>query len=158
MLKEFQEMEQLDICDVLRTISDDKALAIFNTIALSAGSAPIAISRLKLTRKQYYSRMSAMIDAGILTRRSGRYFLTSLGKIVYETQMLIGRAQQITWKLKAIDAIESSSNNTLSPEERDGFISNLIADNELKGILLGRNKENSQELIALQQIASLTKY
>jgi hypothetical protein len=30
-----QEMEQLDICDVLRTISDDKALAIFNTIALS---------------------------------------------------------------------------------------------------------------------------
>jgi hypothetical protein len=47
-------LAQLDICDVLRAISDDKALAIFNIIALSAGSAnTIAISRLKLTRKQY---------------------------------------------------------------------------------------------------------
>jgi hypothetical protein len=145
-------VEQLDICYVLRAISDDKALAIFNTIALSADSAPIAISRLKLTRKQYYSRMSAMLDAGIITRRSGRYFLTSFGKVVYEAQMLLGRAQQSYWKLKAVDAIESSS-NTLTLEERDRLISSLIVDNELKGILLSGNKskENNQELIALQQ-------
>jgi hypothetical protein len=123
MLKEFQEMEQLDVCHVLRAISDDKALAIFNTIALSVDSAPIAISRLNLTRKQYYSRMSAMIDAGIITRRSGRYFLTSFGKVVYEAQTLIGRAQQSYWKLKAVDTIESSSNNALTPEDRDRLIS-----------------------------------
>jgi hypothetical protein len=145
-------MEQLDICHVLRAISDDKALAIFNTIALSADSAAIAISRLKLTRKQYYSRMSIMVDANLITRRNGRYFLTSFGKIVYEAQMLIGRAQQNYWKLKAVDTIESSSNNTLSLEERDRLISSLIVDNELKEILLGVNKrkENNQELIALQ--------
>ena len=123
MLKEFQEMEQLDVCHVLRAISDDKALAIFNTIALSVDSAPIAISRLNLTRKQYYSRMSAMIDAGIIARRSGRYYLTSFGKVVYEAQTLIGRAQQSYWKLKAVDTIESSSNNALTPEDRDRLIS-----------------------------------
>lgn len=116
-------MAQLDICDVLRAISDDKALAIFNTIALSVDSAPIAISRLNLTRKQYYSRMSAMIDAGIIARRSGRYYLTSFGKVVYEAQTLIGRAQQSYWKLKAVDTIESSSNNALTPEDRDRLIS-----------------------------------
>ena len=141
-------MEQLDICHVLRAISDDKALAIFNTIALSAGSTPIAISRLKLTRKQYYSRMSAMIDAGIITRRSGKYYLTSFGKIVYKTQMLIGRAHQINWKLKALDAIESSSNTKLSSV----LVNSLIEDNDLKEILLSGNKniENNQELIVLQ--------
>jgi hypothetical protein len=149
-------MEQLDICHLLRAISDDKALAIFNTIALSADSTPIAISKLKLTRKQYYSRMSAMIDAGIITRRSGRYFLTSFGKVVYEAQMLIGKAQQSYWKLKAVDTIQSSS-NTSTLEERDRLISSLIVDNELKGILLSRNKskENNQELITLQQTLHL---
>jgi hypothetical protein len=148
-------MEQLDICHLLRAISDDKALAIFNTIALSADSTPIAISKLKLTRKQYYSRMSAMIDAGIITR-SGRYFLTSFGKVVYEAQMLIGKAQQSYWKLKAVDTIQSSS-NTSTLEERDRLISSLIVDNELKGILLSRNKskENNQELITLQQTLHL---
>jgi hypothetical protein len=73
--------------------------------------------------------------------------------VVYETQMLIGRVQQSYWKLKAVDAIESSSSNTLTPEERVRLISSLIMDNELKEILLGRNKckENNQELITLQQ-------
>jgi hypothetical protein len=52
----------------MRAISDDKALAIFNTIALTTHSTPIAISRLKLTRKQYYSRMNELIDAGIIAR------------------------------------------------------------------------------------------
>jgi hypothetical protein len=146
-------LAQIDICNVLRAISEDKALAIFNTIALSVGNAPIAVSRLKLTRKQYYSRMSNMINANLITRRSGRYFLTSFGKVVYETQMLIGRAQQSYWKLKAVDTIESSCSNTLTPEERVRLISSLIMDNELKEILLGRNKckENNQELITLQQ-------
>jgi hypothetical protein len=155
MLKEFQEMEQLNICDVLRAISDNKALTIFNIIALSTG--PIAISRLKLTRKQYYSRMSALIDAGIITRKSGRYLLTSFGKVVYEAQMLIERAQQNYWNLKAVDAIVSSSNNTLSPEERDRFISSLVENDELKGILLSGNKnlENKQEAIPLQQTSYL---
>ena len=137
------------MCDILRSISDDKALTIFNTIALSNGS---AISRLKLTRKQYYSRMSAMIDAGIITRRSERYFLTSFGKIVYEAQILIGRAQQSYWKLKAVDAIESS-NDALATEDRNNFINSLIMDSDLKQILLSDNeiKDNSRKLIALQQ-------
>jgi hypothetical protein len=146
-------MAQLNIYDVLRAISDDKALAIFNTVALAADSGgSILLRGLKMTRKQYYSRMSAMIDASLITRRSGSYFLTSFGKVVYEAQMLIGRAQQSYWKFKAVDTIESSSNNTLTPEERDRLISSLIVDDGLKGILLGRNrsKENNQELIALQ--------
>ena len=145
-------MTQLDICHVLRVISDDKVLTLFNTIAVATDGATIAISSLKLTRKQYYSRMSSMIDANLITRRGGRYYLTSFGKVVYEAQMLIGRAQQNYWRLKAIDTIESS-NDALTPELRDNFIDSLIADNDLKRIL--QNSNESKELVALQQTSSL---
>jgi hypothetical protein len=132
-------------------ISDDKALTLFNTIAIATDGATIAISRLKLTKKQYYSRMSAMIDANLITRRRGRYYLTSFGKVVYEAQMLIGRAQQDYWRLKAIDTIESS-NDALTSEQRDKFIDSLIADNALKRIL--QNSNESKELVTLQQTSS----
>ena len=132
-------MAQLDICNVLRVISDDKSLALFNTVALTTDSPTVAISRLKLTRKQYYSRMSAMTTSGLITRRNGRYFLTSVGKVVHEAQMLISRAQQDYWKLRAIDAIEYC-NDALTFEQRDGFINNMIADNDLRKVLLHGNK------------------
>jgi hypothetical protein len=101
---------QLDICKVLRVISDDKSLALFNTVALITDSPTVAISKLKLTRKQYYSRMSAMTTAGLITRRNGR---------------------QDYWKLRAVDAIEYC-NDALTFEQRDGFINNMIADNDLR--------------------------
>jgi len=149
--QKFQRMAHLDICKLLRVLSDDKVITIFNTIAFGNDIATIPASRLELTRKQYYLRTSAMTDAGLITRRSGRYFLTSLGKVVYQAQILIGKAQQDYWKLKAIDSIESS-NNALTLEERDRFINSLIADNDLKEILLSSSKENNdQELIAPQQ-------
>jgi hypothetical protein len=135
-------LAQLDICNVLRVISDDKSLALFNTVALTTDSPTVAISRLKLTRKQYYSRMSAMTTAGLITRRNGRYFLTSVGKVVHEAQMLIGRAQQDYWKLRAIDAIEYCS-DALTFEQRDGFINNIIADNDLRKVLLHGNNSKS---------------
>jgi hypothetical protein len=84
----------INTCDVLRSISDVKSLSLFNIIALAAGSCEIPISRLRLTRKQYYSRLSAMIKAGLIGRDNGKYNLTSFGRIVYQAHILIGKAQQ----------------------------------------------------------------
>jgi hypothetical protein len=138
-------MAQLGICDVLRAISDDKALAIFNTVALAADSGGnILLSRLKLTKKQYYSRVFALINANLVARKNGKYILTSFGKAVYEVHTLIGKAQQNYWKLKAVDAMESST-KALAPEERERFINSLIEDNDLKQILLSSNK--NKELV-----------
>lgn len=86
--------------------------------------------------------MSAMTTAGLITRRNGRYFLTSVGKVVHEAQMLISRAQQDYWKLRAVDAIEYC-NDALTFEQRDGFINNMIADNDLRKVLLHGNKSKS---------------
>jgi hypothetical protein len=124
-------------------------LTLFNTIALVSGSAPIAISRLKLTRKQYYSKLSALTNADLITRKNGKYFLTSFGKVVYEAHTLIGRAQQNYWKLKAVDAIQTSNE---APEERCLLINNLTEDNDLKQILLSSN-ENEELLVQHQPLA-----
>lgn len=156
--EKFPKMAPMNICDVLRSISDDKGLSLFNIIALAAGSSEIPISRLKLTRKQYYSRMSAMIKTGLIGRANGKYILTSFGKVVYQAHVLMGKAQQNYWKLKAVDAFESSD-IALSSEERDRLIHSLVADDDLKEILqtCSKNKDNDQESVALQQSLNHSK-
>ena len=85
-------------------------------------------------------------------RESGHYFLTSFGKVVYAAQMLIGKARENYWRLKAIDSIESF-NHKLTPEERSKIIDSLILDDNLKEILEKNNngeEEIKQPLIAPQ--------
>ena len=94
------------ISDLIKAISDDKALTIFNTVALNAGKTDLLISTLGLTRKQFYSKMERLMKQGLLVRRNGRYYLTSLGKILYELQSTLGIALNNYWKLKAIDSLQ----------------------------------------------------
>jgi predicted transcriptional regulator len=68
----------------LHAISDEKALSLFKTIAVSKSNTDILMTKLKLTRKQYYSRMKMLVDVGLVKRGSGKYYLTSFGRIAYE--------------------------------------------------------------------------
>jgi hypothetical protein len=150
-------MSSMSVSDILRAISNDKSLVLFNTVALEAGNSDILKTRLEITRKQYYSRMSDLVDTGLIIRKNGKYFLTSFGKVVYEAQMIIGKGIQNYWKLKAIDSIESPPNSPRLPaEEYNRFIDTLVDCNDIKDILLRNNnitatqKEkvyNNQELI-----------
>ena len=70
-------MASLSVTDTLKAISDDKSLVLFNTIALASGDSTILIRRLNLTRKQYYSRIFDLINAGLVRRINGKYFVTS---------------------------------------------------------------------------------
>ncbi len=124
----------VSVSDTLRAISNDKSLVLFNTIALAGGESSILISRLNLTRKQYYSRMSDLTNAGLILRKNGKYFLTSFGRIVYEAPELIGNAVQHLSKLKAIDSIECAE---FPASELSKLINTLITNNELKEILVG---------------------
>jgi len=127
----------LSIVDVVEAISDDKSLMLFNTIAQASGDSDNLKSTLKLTRRQYYSRMSGLLNAGLVIRKSGNYFLSSFGRVVYEAQMLIEKGIQNYWKLKAIDSIETSSVHTQLPiEEYNRFIDTLVDGNDIKDILL----------------------
>ena len=84
-------MGSLCIVDVIKAISDDKSLVLFNTIALASGNADTLKITLKLTRKQYYSRMAGLTSAGLVIRRKGNFFLSSFGRLVYDAQLRIER-------------------------------------------------------------------
>lgn len=128
--------ENVSIEDVLRAISDNKALVLFNTVALSEG-APIQIRKIGLTTRQYYSRLSSLTKTGLVTRRNGKYFLTLLGKIVYEIHMTACKALSYHWKLKAIESIQMSAplGVKLPEEEFSKVIDTLIDDFKVKNMV-----------------------
>jgi hypothetical protein len=132
-------MSSLSVSATLNVICDDKSLALFNTIALACGNTDILIGRLELTRKQYYSRMSELINAGLVRRKNGKHFLTSFGKVVYEAQVLIGKAVQYASKLQAIDSIETPE---FPAAERGKIIDTLIHNSEIKEILIDPQRNN----------------
>ena len=64
------------------------------------------------------------------------FFLTLLGKVVYDTQMTIGKTLTYYWKLKAIESIEMSSDVRLPREELTQLIDALIDNHFIKDILI----------------------
>jgi DNA-binding HxlR family transcriptional regulator len=119
---------------VLKTISDDKSLELFRTISAGMIDSENLKDRTKLTRKQYYSRLSRMSKAGLVRKKSGKYLLTAFGKIVFDAQTTVEGALLNYWKLKAIDSLETS--NELPKEEQKKLIDALLDNQEIKGILV----------------------
>ena len=117
------------VADVLKKISDDKTLTLFNSIAVSNGDRYIPLREMNLTTKQYYSRLSGLMAAGLIRRKNGKYSLTLIGKIVYDAQINIGKALSYYWKLKAIESIEMSPPGARLPKEELIQLINALIDN-----------------------------
>jgi hypothetical protein len=123
--------------DVINAISDARSLELFKAIAQTNSNSETFRKKIKLTRKQYYSRMSRMTRVGLIKRKSGTYFLTSLGKVVYQAEAMIEGALNDYWKLKAIDSLETSINSAgLPDDERKKILDTLIDNRHIKEILL----------------------
>jgi len=135
------------IDSILKKISDDKALILFNHIAVSDGDRYIPLREMNLTTKQYYSRISGLLSVGLIRRDKGKYSLTLLGKVVYDSQMTIGKTLAYYWKLKAIDSIEMSASVTsgLPEGERVQLINALIDNHHIKDILMKTISVSSSE-------------
>ena len=120
---------------ILETIYDLKTSNIFRTIALKQSSTEILISELKLTRKEYYTRISRLTKAGLVKREKGKYLITTFGRVIYsaylDVETRIESAIRDYWKLKAIDLM-----NLSSTEENESIISTLIDNQEIKNVLL----------------------
>jgi hypothetical protein len=119
--------ENVSIEDILGALSDNKALDLFNTIALARES-QIQIQKIGLTTSQYYSRVSRLTKTGLITRKNNRYFLTLLGKIVYEVLMTACKAISYQWKLKAIESVRESHAGIKLPEEEFSKVLDILID------------------------------
>jgi hypothetical protein len=121
---------------ILKKISDDKALTLFNNIALTNNNSHIPLKEMNLSTKQYYSRISGLIAAGLIKKKQGQYCLTALGKVVYDAYTVMGKALSYYWKMKAIESIQSSAGLELAIEDRQLLIESLIDNHQVRDILL----------------------
>jgi CheY-like chemotaxis protein/predicted transcriptional regulator len=121
---------------VLSAIADAKSLFIFQSIAPGFVESDDLLKKANLSRKQYYSRISAIMDAGLVTRKNKKYCLTSLGKIVYGLQTTTQNALNNYWKLKAIDSFGGASER-----EQEQVIESLIGDEDLRELLAKKSSD-----------------
>ena len=137
------------IFDILNALSDRGALSIFKIISVAKNTSITSdslMAKLKLTRKQYYSRTMDLIKAGLIYRMKGKFFLTSLGKVTYHFIIKFEDSINSYWKLKAIDSIQMSyANRYMSKEEFSKIVNDLIDDYEIRDILLSQEQEEEQE-------------
>jgi hypothetical protein len=134
----------LYVADILSYICDERALLIFKAIALSQkNDTGILITKLRLTRKQYYSSMRKLTRSGLVKGTNGKYHLTSFGKVVFSVQEKLETEIEIAikyyWELKAVDSImmkmPTIDDKELPLQQRQTIIDGLIDNQELKSIL-----------------------
>lgn len=132
----------LSTITIFDAIFDKKAADIFKSVASTQLNTEFLITQLKLTRKQYYSRMSRLTNAGLVKRQNGRYLLTEFGKVIYfaraDLETMIEKTLDNYWKLKAIDALEISSK-----EQRNDIVCALIDNPEIRSILMREEPPSS---------------
>ena len=128
---------RITVVDILDAISDARALAVYKTIASEKANSNLLITKMQLTRKQYYSRISKLIKTGLVKRENGRYTLTSLGKVIYDIQITIEIALENFWKLKAIDSLQAAD-STLSREEQTKVLDVLIQNDKIKKVIFAK--------------------
>jgi predicted transcriptional regulator len=124
----------ISIPQILHAISDKQSFELFKVISLSdQGTDTDSLNtRLKLTRKQYYSRLSDLTNTGLVKRRKGKYSLTSFGEVVSSTEKVLEAALDSYWKLKAIDSLQGWQQE----EEWNRIVDTLIDNYQLKEIIL----------------------
>ncbi len=135
---------------ILSAISEKNGSDIFRSIATATANTDMLITKLKLTRKQYYSRMSNLVKLGLVKRKNGRYLLTSFGKVIYSSYQSLERSIDVAldsyWKLKAVDSMEFPST-----EERNKVVSILIDNPDIQNILLTYERNFSPRLLRSQK-------
>jgi hypothetical protein len=135
---------------VLAVLSDTKSFYLLSKIALAEVDSQFLLSETKLSAKAFYSRMSRLLKVGIISRKSGKYSLTSFGKIVCHAQDLITRALNNYWRLCALDSLGMI--DSLPITEYNKISNTLLGDCLIKNVLVRQSGPNTESPICLNAI------
>lgn len=109
--------------EILKMVTNENTLKILNQIIDNNNNNnnykdgnTLSLSKIGLTRKQFYTRLNELITRGIIKREKGKYYLTTFGKIVYdltfEYMRKLDSVIEDCWKFKALDLLEISDEFT----------------------------------------------
>jgi hypothetical protein len=136
MIKRMSNIEGHSAGDIIHSISDSKSLDLFCSIAKGSVESEVLKQTKGLTRKQYYTRTSQLLEQGLIQRNKGSFSLTCLGVVVHHAQSVIEKGVNNYWKLKAIDSIQSSAE--IGEYERTKLIKTIIDDSGIESILVAQ--------------------
>jgi len=126
------------VAKILFKVGNGKTLSLFKTIMAAEQNTDSRTLRekLKLTRKQCYASLSGLVEVGLVKRQinTRQYFVTTLGRIVYDSISRIEIAYSNHIPLKAIDSINMS--DEVPKKERIEIIGELIKNEEIRRIYL----------------------
>jgi hypothetical protein len=129
--------------DVLKALANPIGLKLFKLIATNATStdssqvitSDFLNTQAKVTRKQFYSNMSRLVNkTGLILKKSGRYTLSNYGKVVFRGLNIINRASRCFWTLKALDKDRISSSD-IPVEQILEISAKLIEDEGIRKIV-----------------------
>lgn len=126
----------IELEKVIDSLGDRKSLSIFKYVAQEPSDTSTLRRQLDLSRKQYYTRLSEMVEVGLIRKYHSNYTLTSFGKMVYDALGIIELGLTNFWKLKALDSLEFSRTTKVPHEERERILESLIDNMKIKEILL----------------------
>ncbi|MDQ5875561.1 MAG: hypothetical protein M3288_01825 [Thermoproteota archaeon] len=128
---------------ILRLLSDASSLEIFSHIACSYQSGKVdgtsvPITKTTLSRRQYYKRLSELIESGLITRINHQnYVVSTYGMLVYHQLLSLENIVDHQSKIHAVDSIRMAiSNNLNTYDQLVKILSTLIDDHEIRELLL----------------------
>jgi hypothetical protein len=120
-----KNVRSVSVLEILAAISDEKSLNLFNSIAAKGISIDDFSNQNKLSRKQYYLRISKFIETGLIKRKDGKYILIMFGKVIHEVQLILLELVRSHWQPEAVDSLSLMKENTRK-ECKPVFVDHLI--------------------------------
>ena len=115
---------------VLDVLSDRISVDIFTTITEEVNTSENIRQLLGVTAKQYYTRQSYLMKTGLIERRHSVLTLTTFGRLIYHSLLIIASASTQSSELMIIDEVKSTDG--IPAKEQKEIIDNLILDDEIK--------------------------
>jgi hypothetical protein len=137
---------------VMEAISDAKSFYILTAVAHAEVDSQFLLSKTRLSTRAFYFRMSRFLKAGIISRKNGKYSLTSFGEIVYYVQDLIASALNNYWRLNALDSL--SMLDTLPLSEYIKTTKILLGNQQIGKVLVQHleQSKNNNSLMCLNAV------
>ena len=134
--------------EILKMVTNENTLKILNQIIDNNNykdGNTLSLSKIGLTRKQFYTRLNELITRGIIKRAKGKYYLTTFGKIVYdltfEYMRKLDSVIEDCWKFKALDLLDISDEFT--NDEKRKMMEHMF--NHINQNMMVREKKKHKE-------------
>jgi DNA-binding HxlR family transcriptional regulator len=109
--------------EILKMVMNENTLKILNQLTDNNNNNnndkdgnTLSITKIGLTRKQFYTKLNELTTRGLIKKEKGKYYLTTFGKIVYdltsEYKNNLYSVIEDCWKFKTLDLLDISDEFT----------------------------------------------